>query len=118
MSDVHPSFQPIDLSVHLGITAKACRYRKRPVVCDAVRYDGTAEAATPIINWILANGYTARYVDYDQHGWRGDTSNIHIDTLEGTMVTSPGDYVVKGIEGEFYPVKPSIFEASYEPLES
>lgn len=48
-------------------------------------------------------------------GGRGEL--IAIDTLEGTMYASPGDYVIKGVQGEFYPCKFSIFEATYEPLD-
>ncbi|MFP8960023.1 hypothetical protein ACLIYP_05540 [Streptomyces nanhaiensis] len=38
-----------------------------------------------------------------------------INTLEGTMSASPGDYVIRGVQGEIYPCKPDIFEATYEP---
>jgi len=96
------------------------------VECEAVLWDGTVEAATPIINWILECDGTARYHEETREGiapFRPDDINVivtpaflAIDTLEGTMKASPGDYVVRGIVGEFYPVKPSIFEASYEPL--
>ena len=49
----------------------------------------------------------------------GDTDNIKhfIDTLEGIMELSWGDYVIKGVKGEFYPCKPDIFELSYEMVE-
>ena len=42
---------------------------------------------------------------------------LKIDTLEGTMTASVGDYVIKGVNGEFYPCKPDIFEKTYEPAE-
>ena len=41
---------------------------------------------------------------------------VVIDTPEGRMIARPGDWVVTGVQGEQYPVKPEIFEASYEPL--
>lgn len=41
---------------------------------------------------------------------------MYIETLEGTMTASLGDYIVKGVDGEFYPVKPDIFEQTYEVL--
>ncbi|MBE7361552.1 hypothetical protein INS20_02245 [Staphylococcus haemolyticus] len=41
---------------------------------------------------------------------------MYIETLEGTMTASLGDYIVKGVDGEFYPVKPEIFEKTYEVL--
>jgi hypothetical protein len=80
------------------------RYRKRPVVIEAVRvnsqdYDGMCQ----IMDWC-----GGRSVDFDGHV-------IAIDTLEGTMYADPGDWVIKGVKGEFYPVKPDIFDATYEP---
>ena len=49
----------------------------------------------------------------------GDTDNIKhfIDTLEGIMELSLGDYVIKGVKGEFYPCKPDIFELSYDKVD-
>jgi hypothetical protein len=43
---------------------------------------------------------------------------VLIDTLEGTMTASPGDFVVRGVQGEFYPCKPDIFAATYDPVSS
>ena len=40
---------------------------------------------------------------------------VVITTLEGEMTASPGDWIIKGVKGEFYPCKPDIFEATYEP---
>lgn len=45
-----------------------------------------------------------------------DFATIDIDTLEGTMETRQGDWIIKGVKGEFYPCKPDIFEATYEPV--
>lgn len=45
------------------------------------------------------------------------TVRVFIHTLEGDMIVSPGDYVIKGVKGEFYPCKPDIFEQTYEPIE-
>jgi len=42
---------------------------------------------------------------------------IEIETLEGTMIGNIGDYLIRGISGEYYPCKPEIFNASYEPVE-
>jgi len=44
-------------------------------------------------------------------------SQVKIETLEGTMVASPGDWIITGIQGEQYPCKPDIFEATYELVE-
>lgn len=42
--------------------------------------------------------------------------NLFIETLEGTMTASKGDWIIKGVNGEFYPCKPDIFEKTYEPF--
>lgn len=44
-------------------------------------------------------------------------SSLSIDTLEGRMSAKIGDWIVRGVEGEFYPVKPSVFAATYEAVE-
>jgi hypothetical protein len=48
-------------------------------------------------------------------GWYMQTGGIYIPTLEGVVVASPGDWIIRGVKGEFYPCKPDIFEATYEP---
>jgi len=46
-----------------------------------------------------------------------DMDCLAIHTLEGVMHASPGDWIIKGIKGEYYPCKPDIFEQTYEPVE-
>ena len=92
------------------------RFRKKPVEIEAMQFDGTAPGATPIIDWVLGGG-TARFRDCaTSHDERLSTCvpGIAIDTLEGTMVALPGDWIIRGVKGEFYPCKPDIFEATYE----
>jgi hypothetical protein len=85
-------------------------YRKKPVIIEAERFDGTVKSATKIINWALQNGGTIRY-----HKETGDYwAYLSINTLEGTMEGKDGDYIIKGVQNEFYPCKPDIFEATYE----
>lgn len=79
------------------------RYRKRPVAIDAVEYLGTNNAE--IAEWCGGN-----LIAMGQGFWK-----IEIPTLEGPVTASPGDWIIKGIQGEFYPCKPDIFAASYEP---
>jgi len=43
------------------------------------------------------------------------TTRVEIETLEGTMVAEPGDWIITGVKGERYPCKPDIFEMTYEP---
>ena len=77
-------------------------FRKRPVVIEAYLYDGTLQAATRIFEW--SDGIASPGRD-----------GMEIDTLEGVMHASEGDWIVRGVNGEFYPVKPQIFEKTYEP---
>ena len=97
------------------------RYRKKPVVIEAVQWTGGPEAAGPIIDWILTGergaSWTAPHDGYD--GPEGSypavpREEIRINTLEGTMSASPGDWIIRGVQGEFYPCKPDIFAATYE----
>lgn len=98
-------------------------YRKKPVVIEAMQFGSTADAS-PIIDWILYNGGTARYHEpvpeyVSPDGKQGHSEileSIAIDTLEGTMSAMLGDYIIRGVHGEFYPCKPEIFAATYEPL--
>jgi len=83
------------------------RYRKRPVEVDAVRYDGNNVEG--VFAW-------ARSLDVDEDAmYHTSSSGLVIHTLEGSMRADAGDWVVCGTAGEFYPVKPSIFEQVYEP---
>jgi len=83
-------------------------YRKRPVVIEAARLGEFNGAG--VAEWcggVLRGG--------PDGGSRNGV--VLIKTLEGTMTASPGDYVIKGVQGEFYPCKPDIFEATYEAVE-
>ena len=96
-------------------------YRKKPVVIEAMQWDGTAAGATPIINWVLANGGTARYHEallFNPGGAneRVEPAFVAIDTLEGTMKAIALDYVIRGVQEEFYPCKPDIFDTTYDKV--
>ncbi|MET3558679.1 hypothetical protein ABID29_001805 [Streptococcus rupicaprae] len=88
------------------------KYRKKPVEVDVFRWLG-AEMLDGItdINLYMFLGGVSAYVDDD------DEDILLIDTLEGEMKANKGDYLVKGIAGEVYPVKPEIFEKTYEEVE-
>lgn len=98
------------------------KFRKKPVEVEAMSWDGTPEGATPIIDWILTNEATARYACADSvrcAEFNGDSPHwIAIQTLEGTMNASIGDWIIRGVQGEFYPCKPDIFAATYEAVEA
>ena len=86
------------------------KYRKKPVVIDAIQL--TDESIIEVINWIT--NYTNIEIDTDKDD---NVIGIIIPTLEGEMKASIGDYIIKGIQGEFYPCKPEIFEQTYELVE-
>jgi hypothetical protein len=97
------------------------KFRKKPVEIEAMQYDGK-NSARPIIDWVLANGGTARYICSDTERCiknAGDCPHyIGIKTLEGTMRATIGDWIIRGVKGEFYPCKPDIFAATYDPVVS
>ena len=86
------------------------KFRKRPVVVEAMRF--TDETREDVIAWC-----GARHTIIDDDGALHETANLFIRTLEGEMMAEPGDWVIKGVAGEFYPCKPHIFAATYEPAE-
>lgn len=87
------------------------RYRKRPVEIEAVQFNGTVESANRILGWIGSDGGDARRV----HTTKPERGLI-IHTLEGAMRAEPGDWIIQGAKGEFYPVRSDIFAATYEPV--
>ncbi len=81
------------------------KFRKKPGVIEAVLWDGTEEAGQKLRAW---SDHRVRH--------HGGTS-IFIETLEGSMEGKVGDWIIQGVKGEFYPCKPDIFAATYEPVE-
>lgn len=84
---------------------KHMKYRKKPVEVEAIQL--TEENKNQVFNWITCS----KEAIYNEKG-----SAIKIQTLEGDMVASIGDYVIKGVEGEFYSCRADIFEMTYEPV--
>lgn len=83
-------------------------YRKKPVVIEAVKYDGKN---TKEIWEFVDEGLV-------EHSIFPGFNDIYIDTLEGKMMAEVGDWIIKGVNGEFYPCKPDIFEQTYERVET
>ena len=83
------------------------KWKKKPVVIEAMQYDGTPESFNAIMEW------SRPIIGSDAIGSSG--LNIRISTLEGTMTASEGDWIIRGVKDEFYPCKPDIFERTYEP---
>jgi hypothetical protein len=81
------------------------KFRKKPVVIDAEQF--TDESKDRVFNFITCNCSPGL--------GEGGRPVINIQTLEGIMTASLGDWIIKGINGEFYPCKPDIFEKTYEP---
>lgn len=83
------------------------KFIKKRVVIEAVHWNGIKVSETP--EWILEalnSGVLVRFGD-----------KVQVRTLEGVMTASPGDYIIKGVDGELYPCKPDIFEKTYEKVE-
>jgi hypothetical protein len=87
------------------------KYRKKPVVIEAMQFDGTIRCLADI-NAEMGSNATFRPSDGPDFGF------AVISTLEGEMVASPQDFIIRGVKGEFYPCKPDIFAATYEPAEA
>lgn len=82
------------------------QYRKKPVVIDAVQFDG---------NFRCLDIFSINEVGQFKVKKESDGSTyLLIPTLEGDMKCSKGDYVIRGVKGEYYPCKPDIFEMTYE----
>lgn len=90
------------------------KYRKKPVVIEAVQWTGhNFDECTNFMGETCGNKIA--YEDYEEQCIK--LGEITIRTLEGDMIASKGDYIIKGVNGEFYPCKPDIFAKTYEEIE-
>ncbi len=85
------------------------KYRKKPVVIEARQLIDDLASHAAIAAWIEAGSGHAEIPFAEPC--------LYIETLEGRMRADIGDYVIKGVQGEFYPCKPGIFEATYDLVE-
>ena len=83
-----------------GVVVK--KYRKKPIVIEAIQYEKASIGKAQ--NFCDKMKYNPRNNEY------------YIETLEGTMLVTEGDYIIKGVNGEFYPCKVDIFEKTYEEV--
>lgn len=83
-------------------------FRKKPVVIEARQFDGSPNGGEYIRSWV---GNGARVVRHN------GAPAVIIPTLEGDHRAEAGDWIIKGVAGEFYPCKPDIFEKTYEAAE-
>lgn len=86
------------------------KFRKKPVVIEAVKW-------TPSENGSQLGGWSQPFAIACKWLVSPVTLELFIPTLEGEMRANPGDWIIKGVKGEFYPCKPDIFEATYERME-
>jgi len=89
------------------------KFRKKPVVIEAVQVPTERADA----GWTDA----IHFLESSKTRWKGGNSKpmgFTIHTLEGDMRADPGDWIIRGVKGEFYPCKPDIFAATYEAVES
>ena len=85
------------------------KYRKKPVVIEAVQHFSDMGTKTAVIpGWLIGAVIDGTMVARD-----GET---YIKTLEGEMHVADGDWIIRGVKGELYPCKPDIFEATYEAV--
>ena len=98
---------------------KAMKYRKKPVVIEAFRYDGDLKGSDGkyyVPEWAI------KAFDNGVMYFKSPLSpmlppcELYIKTLEGTHHVSCGDYIIQGVNGELYPCKPDIFEKTYEEV--
>lgn len=83
------------------------KFVKKPVVIEAIQYDGIN--ITEVESFVGVKLPTV---------WLSvEDTQLVIPTLEGDMKVSKGDYVIKGIKGEFYPCKPDVFKSTYNVVE-
>lgn len=107
-------------------TRSNMKFRKRPVIIEARQLVGTTAEFLAVYQWIEANTlgsfepmaviegrvpYPASGVSIDPRDGR-----LIISTLEGLHWADPGDWIIRGVKGEFYPIKPNVFADSYEEV--
>jgi len=103
----------------------AQRFRKKPVEIEALQIDPSTEevaagwtknahSVAVILGWFIAHNFN----DFRVRRTEGSLRGLAIETLEGLMFANPGDWIIRGVQGEFYPCKPDIFAATYEAVES
>lgn len=86
----------------IGKTIK--KYKKKPVVIEAIQYTNDPDNLEKLRKFVIC-GFT-----------KNKDNTLTVPTLEGEHIASIGDYIIKGVEGEFYPCKPRIFKKTYEEV--
>ena len=89
------------------------KFRKKPVEIMAVQFNG--HNAFSLAKWSDGVIVPSPVLEPTEANLTGEY--LQIKTLEGTMTAIVGDWIIRGVKGEFYPCKPDIFEATYEAVE-
>lgn len=90
------------------------KFRKKPVVIEAMHWHGPAQNYE--VMQFCGDSFGCEWSNPDESGTNQEC-RAWINTLEGPLNLTAGDWIIKGIKGEFYPCKPDIFEATYEAVE-
>lgn len=92
------------------------RYCKKPVEIEAIQWNGANESEIEVFV-----GDAAKFTVTSDAAWKvhmaKPITKLEIETLEGTMTAQIGDFIIRGVEGEFYPCKPDIFEKTYDKID-
>jgi hypothetical protein len=94
------------------------KFRKKPVIIDAIQFNNLNRDA---IEAFIGEGANLHYQLESETAYEARKAppifSLTIPTLEGNMKAMPGDWIIKGVNGEFYPCKDEIFEKTYEPAD-
>lgn len=93
------------------------KYRKKPVEIEAIQWSGLNDETIEAFIGDALEGYGHNLVVYHPASDNYLGKLLYIKTLEGIMTASVNDYIIKGVDGEFYPCKPDIFAKTYEKAE-
>lgn len=85
------------------------KYKKKPVVIDAIQFKDDPDTLIEIQEFMGGGELRISCAN-------PDNPVLKIETLEGVMEASVGDFIIRGVKGEYYPCKPDIFEQTYEPV--
>ena len=94
------------------------KYRKKPVVIEAIKLENNRNSIYDAVEFVFNIGMETSIIGTEETiNMIRIKDGLDIPTLEGTMHASFGDYIIKGVNGEFYPCKEEIFLKTYEPAE-
>lgn len=89
------------------------KYRKKPIIIEAVQWTGSNLKEVTALTGLHPSAGKWTWEEYEVVVAK---NGLKIFTLEGPLMATIGDWIIRGVKGEFYPCKPDIFEATYESL--